>query len=616
MSAQNPGLEEKLASLPTQPGCYIYKDDAGVIIYVGKAVNLRNRVRSYFQKGAKHSLKTRKLVSRTADLDVIVVDNELEALILECNLIKQHRPQYNIRLRDDKQYPYLMLTMTEPFPRLLYTRRVKQDGNRYWGPFTNSGAVWESMRLIYKLFPLVTCRKKWTNAVQQRPCLYYHMGQCPHAPCAGLADAAEYRAVVDDVALFLDGKQDKLVKQLKAQMEQASEDLEFEKAARLRDQIVAVETLVERQKVITSTSVDQDVVALVNEQGEAAVQLFFIRGGKLVGQDQFVLDGVDAEAGIEEATAEFIKQYYQDASYVPSEIILPTQVEEMKIIEQWLRTKRGRKVTLTVPERGEKKHLLEMASNNAKLALEQMRANASNEYDRTMGALLELQEALEIDTPLERIEAFDISTIQGSFSVGGMVVFEQGKPAKSEYRRFKIRLPVSTGEPNDFAMMREVLTRRLNAAKEGRSKFARLPDLMVIDGGKGQLGVAVEVAKELGVELNLIGLAKQFELIYKPGMAMPVALPRNSKALHLLQRVRDEVHRYSVTYHRTLRGQNATVSVLDGVRGIGPARRRELLKFFGSVSKIKEASVDQIANAPGMTKRLAASVHRMLHGSS
>lgn len=614
MSAKNPGLEEKLASLPSQPGCYIYKDDAGVILYVGKAVNLRNRVRSYFQKGAKHSLKTRKLVSRTTDLDVIVVDNELEALILECNLIKQHRPQYNIRLRDDKQYPYLMLTLTEPFPRLLMTRRVKQDGNRYWGPFTNSGAMWESMRLIYKLFPLVTCRKKWTNAVQQRPCLYYHMGRCPHAPCAGLANPGEYRAVVDDVALFLDGKQDKLVKQLRAQMEQASEDLEFEKAARLRDQLIAVETLVERQKVISSNSTDQDVVALVNEQGESAVQLFFIRGGKLVGQDHFILDGVDAEAGIAEATAEFIKQYYQDASYVPSEIILPAQVEEMNIIEQWLRQKRGRKVTLTVPERGEKRHLLDMASSNAKLAIEQLRANAANEYDRTMGALMELQEALEIDTPLERIEAYDISTIQGSFSVGGMVVFEHGKPSKSEYRRFKIRLPVSTGEPNDFAMMREVLTRRLSAAKEGRSKFSQLPDLMVIDGGKGQLGIAVEVAKELGVELNLIGLAKQFELVYKPGQAVPLALPKNSKALHLLQRVRDEVHRYSVTYHRTLRGKNATVSVLDGIRGIGPSRRRALLNFFGSVSKMKDATIEQIACAPGMNKRLAGVVHATLHG--
>jgi excinuclease ABC subunit C len=287
----------------------------------------------------------------------------------------------------------------------------------------------------------------------------------------------------------------------------------------------------------------------------------------------------------------------------------------MNIIEQWLRQKRGRKVTLTVPERGEKRHLLEMASNNAKLALEQLRANAANEYDRTMGALMELQESLELDTPLERIEAYDISTIQGSFSVGGMVVFEQGKPAKSEYRRFKIRMPTNTGEPNDFAMMREVLTRRLNAAKEGKSKFARLPDLMVIDGGKGQLGIAVEVANELGVELNLIGLAKQFELVYKPGQAMPLALPKNSKALHLLQRVRDEVHRYSVTYHRTLRGKNATVSVLDGIRGIGPTRRRELLKFFGSVSKMKDASVDQIACAPGMNKRLAKEVHAVLHGA-
>ncbi|MGO8673937.1 MAG: excinuclease ABC subunit UvrC [Capsulimonadaceae bacterium] len=609
-----PGLEEKLASLPTEPGCYLFKDDAGVILYVGKAVNLRNRVRSYFQKGTGHSLKTRKLISRTVDMDVIVVDSELEALILECNLIKQHRPQYNVRLRDDKQYPYLVLTLTEPFPRLLVTRKVKTDGNRYWGPFTNSGAVWESLRLIYRLFPLVTCRKRWDNTPVQRPCLYYHMSLCPQAPCAGMADAAEYGATVDDVALFLDGKQEKLTRQLRAQMEEASDNLLFEKAARLRDQIAAVETLIERQKVVADNGADQDVIALVNDAGDSAVQVFFIRNGKLVGQDHFVLDGVDSETSIGEATAEFLKQYYQDAAYVPREIILPAHVDDAAIIEQWLRSKKGRKVILTVPERGEKKHLLAMASANAKLAIEQLRANAAYEYDRTMGALMELQEALEVDTPLERIEAYDISTMQGSHSVGGMVVFEQGKPAKSQYRRFRIRMPVQTGEPNDFAMMREVLTRRLKEAKDGNKKFARLPDLMVIDGGKGQLGVAIDVAREMDVELNMIGLAKQYELIFRPGHSAPLALPTNSRGLQLLQRVRDEVHRFSVTYHRTLRAKSATRSVLDDVPGIGPARRKELLKFFGSVDKMRSATVDDIAAAPGMSKRLAGAVHRMLHG--
>ncbi len=614
MAAIPPTLEEKLKSLPTSPGCYLYKDDKGEIIYVGKAVNLRSRVRSYFQKGANHSPKTRKLVQRIADMDIVVVDSELEALVLECNLIKQHRPHYNIRLRDDKHYPYLVLTLNEPFPRLLVTRKVKQDGSKYFGPFTNSRAVWESLRLLYRLFPMVTCRKRWDNTPQQRPCLYHHMGRCPHAPCAGLGNKEEYRRMIDDVALFLDGKQDKLVKQMRAEMNTAAENLEFEKAARLRDQIVAVETLIERQKVVSTNAADQDVVAIINEDGKSAVQMFFIRAGKLIGQEHFLLDGTEDDDNMEHATAEFVKQYYQEASYVPKEIILPAHVEETVIIEQWLRQKKGTKVTLTVPERGEKKQLLEMASTNAKLALEQIRQSAAGEHDRTIGALMELQDALGLDSPPERIEAYDISTIQGSFSVGGMVVFEDGKPAKNEYRRFKIKRPTPTGEPNDFAMMREVLTRRLTEAKEGHAKWAKLPDLMLIDGGKGQLAVAVAVAAELEFELNMIGLAKQFELVYTPGKSDPLVLPKNSQALFLLQRIRDEVHRYSVTYHRQLRGKNATLSVLDTIPGIGQTRRRELLKFFGSVDKLKHASVDEIANAPAMNRRVAASVHKLLHG--
>ncbi len=609
-----PTLEEKLKSLPTSPGCYLYKDALGEIIYVGKAVNLKNRVRSYFQKSAGHTAKTRKLVSRIADVDIMVVDTELEALVLECNLIKQHRPHYNVRLRDDKHYPYLMLTLSEPFPRLLVTRKVKTDGNKYFGPFTNSRAVWDSLRLIYRLFPLVTCRKPWDNTPVQRPCLYHHMGRCPHAPCAGLGNKEEYRRMCDDVALFLDGKQDKLVRQIRAEMEQAAEDLEFEKAARLRDQLAAVETLVERQKVVSTNQVDQDVVALVNDQGKSAVQMFFIRNGKLIGQEHFLLDGMEGEEGIHDATAEFVKQYYQEAAYVPQEIILPTHVDETVIIEQWLRQKKGTKVTLTVPERGEKKHLLEMAATNARLALDQMQATATAEHDRTLGALLELQDVLNLDSPPERIEAFDISTIQGSNSVGGMVVFQDGKPLKSDYRRFKIQKPTPTGEPNDFAMMREVLTRRLKEAQSGNPKFSTLPDLMLIDGGKGQLGVAVSVAAELGLEINMIGLAKQFELVYKPGSSDPLVLPRNSQALFLLQRVRDEVHRYAVTYHRTLRGKNATMSVLDTIPGIGPTRRRALLSFFGSVEKLKGASVEQICHAPAMNRKLAATIHKMLHG--
>lgn len=615
MAARKTDLEEKLQTIPQLPGCYLFKDATAEVIYVGKAVNLRNRVRSYFQRGQQHSPKTRKLVSRVVDFDIVVVDNELEALVLECNLIKQHRPIYNIRLRDDKQYPYLLLTVTEPFPRLLATRRVKNDGNRYFGPFTNAGAMWDSMRLIYRLFPLVTCRKRWNNTPVQRPCLYHHMGRCPEAPCAGLANPDEYQKTVEEVTLFLEGKQDRLIAQLRREMETASEDLQFERAARLRDQIRSVETLVERQKVVSASGADQDVVALVSEGGLSAVQMFFIRGGRLIGQEHFVLEGADSDDSAAVATSDFIKQYYQDAPFIPREIVLPEQVEEALIIEQWLRLKKGTKVALTVPERGEKRHLLEMAEANAHVVLEQLRANTAVERDRTIGALMELQDVLGLDGPPERIEAFDISTIQGSSSVGGMVVFMGGKPAKSEYRRFRIKMATATGEPNDFAMMREVLTRRLQEARSGNLKFADLPDLMLIDGGKGQLGVAVEVAAQAALSLNMIGLAKQHEIVYRPDNPEPLILPRNSQALFLLQRIRDEVHRFSVSYHRNVRAKNATLSVLATIPGIGNVRRRELLKHFGSVAKIKCASVSEIAAAPSMGRKLATEIHRILHGS-
>jgi excinuclease ABC subunit C len=611
-------LQEKLKSLPTGPGCYIYKDDAGAVIYVGKARNLRNRVRSYFQKSTNLPMKTRRLVEKVADLDLIITDSELEALILECNLIKEHRPYYNVRLRDDKHYPYLVLTLKEMFPRLLVTRRVhKGDGNRYFGPFTNSRAVWDSLRLIYRLFPLVTCRKIWTNKREQRPCLYHHMGRCPHAPCAGLADIAAYRQVSEDVAMFLEGRQDVLLRKMRVDMDCASEILEFERAGRIRDQIVAVEALIARQKVLSVNGTDQDVVAIVMDNGSAAVQMFFIRNGKLIGQEHFLLDGTTDEDGMEEAASEFIKQYYQEAQYVPSEIILPTHLEETDIIEQWLRQKKGTKVTLTVPERGSKKNLLEMASTNAKQALDEIKQNSARELDRTMTSLAELQDALNMEDLPERIEAFDISTIQGRFSVGGMVVFEEGKSAKSEYRRFRIQLPESIGEPNDFAMMSEMITRRLNEAKEGNPKFSRLPDLILIDGGKGQLGAARQAAIAAGYpDLQMIGLAKQFELIFLPGQPDPLVLPKNSLALLLLQRVRDEVHRFSITYHRTVRGKNAIMSVLDEIPGVGPARRTALFKHFGSVEQLKKATMNDIADAPQMNRKVAAAVYNSLHAGA
>ncbi len=606
-------LSQKLENLPTNPGCYLYKDKEGTIIYVGKAVNLRNRVRSYFHKSADHSPKTKRLVAQIADMEWIVTDTELEALILECNLIKKHRPKYNIRLRDDKHYPYLQLTTSEPFPRLLITRRVKQgDGNKYFGPFTNSHAVYETSRMVYRLFPLVTCRKYWTNTENQKPCLYHHMGRCPEAPCANLADKGRYGQAVKDVELFLSGRQDKLIKDMERQMEAAAEDLQFERAAKLRDQINSLRTVAERQKVVNTTQGDQDVIAVVNDEAGACVQMFFIRGGKLIGQEHFLLEG--GEDGLEEATSEFVKQYYQDASFVPSEILLPAHVEEMEIMESWLRQKKGAKVTIQAPKQGEKKRLIEMAATNARLALDQIKAQSAAEQDRADTALRQLSEALDMpDNLLTRIEAYDISNVQGRHAVGGMIVFERGKPKKAEYRRFKIENP--SGDPNDFAMMYEVLTRRFSQMADGNPKFTPEPDLILIDGGKGQLNVAQDAMKQFGYDFPMIGLAKQFELVFVPGRDEPIELPRNSPALFLLQRVRDEVHRFAITYHRAVRGRAAQMSVLDEIPGIGPTRRRALLKFFGSVEKMRQASAADLAKAPGMNSKVAQELHDYLRAS-
>ena len=612
-------LAQHLENLPTNSGCYIYKDKDGTIIYVGKAINLRNRVRSYFQKSANHSPKTRRLVENIVDMEWIVTDTELEALILECNLIKKHRPKYNIRLRDDKHYPYLQLTTSEPFPRLLITRRVKQaDGNKYFGPFTNSHAVYESMNLIYKLFPLVTCRKYWTNTEKQKPCLYHHMGRCPEAPCANMADKERYWQGVKDADLFLSGRQEKLIKELEQKMEDAAEDLQFERAAKLRDQLQSIRTIVERQKVISTTLGDQDVMAVVADDAGACVQMFFIRGGKLIGQEHFLLEGTEGgergEASIAEATTEFVKQYYQDAAFVPTEILLPTYVEESEIIESWLRQKKGAKVTITVPKQGEKKKLIELAATNAQLALDQIKAHSAAEQSRVDGALRQLATALDMpDSLLTRIEAYDNSNVQGRHAVGGMIVFEQGKPKKSEYRRFKIE--TSEGNPNDFIMMYEVLTRRFNQMAENNPKFTPEPSLILIDGGKGQLSSAQAAMKQFGYDFPMIGLAKQFELVFVPGRDEPIELPRNSPALFLLQRIRDEVHRFAITYHRNVRGKAAHMSILDEIPGIGPTRRRELLKFFGSVEKMKRATAEDIAKAPGMNKSAAQAVLDHLRGS-
>lgn len=599
-----PALQAKLKTLPKQPGCYLFKDAQGCVLYVGKAVNLCQRVRSYFQKSAQHTPKTARMVRKIADLEWIVTDTELEALILECNLIKKYRPPYNVLMRDDKSYPYLCLTVREKYPRLLVTRRVRQDGNRYFGPFANSSAVWGVHQLLHRTFPLIPCGKVWDGEPKQRPCLYYHMGRCL-APCAGRANPDEYRQIVQQVALFLEGKGDDLIEQLTAQMEQAAENLEFERAAKLRDQIHALQEVLQRQKVVQPDGVNEDVIALVKDERGACVQMFFIRNGKLLGQRTFFLTE-GAEENPNAIMNEFLKQYYQDAPEVPDKILLPYEITEAQIIAQWLRQKRGRGVEIRVPHRGEDAQLLEMAAHNAELALQSLRQELELQSEWLESAIMELQEALNLPHLPKRIEAFDISNIQGIAPVGSMVVFEDGQPKKSDYRRFRIKWHPES--PDDFAMMQEVITRRLREALSGDEKWRKLPDLMLIDGGKGQLNAALEAIHALGFEIPAVGLAKRHELIILPNVDEPLELPRHSKALHLLQRIRDEAHRFALSYHRKLRDQRAVKSPLDEIPGVGPRRKRMLLRLFGSVDRIREASLEELASVPTMTRKLAQQV--------
>lgn len=610
----NEALKAKVAALPRQPGCYLFKDHHGDILYVGKAVVLRNRVRSYFQKSVNHSPKTVRMVRKIQDLEWIVTDSELEALILECSLIKRHRPPYNVLMKDDKTYPYLVVTMGEKYPRLMVTRRVRKDGSRYFGPFANAGAVWSTHDLLHRTFPLIPCGKVWSGEPVQRPCLYHHMGRCL-APCAGLVDQETYRGVIQNVTLFLEGKGDDLLKQLGAQMEQAAESLEFERAAKLRDQIRALEEVLQRQKVVNPDGANEDVVAMVKDERGACVQMFYIRGGKLIGQRHFLLDSSGDENPGEIVQA-FLKQYYLDAPEVPEKILLPVEIEELKIVNSWLKQRRGASVEMRVPHRGEDAKLLELASKNAELALLSMRQQMDSKADWGEAAMAELQDALGLPKLPQRIECYDISNVQGTAPVGSMVVFENGIAKKSDYRRFRIRWHPEN--PDDYAMMREVITRRLREAMEAeearqagkgsQNGWASLPDLMLIDGGKGQLNAALEAMRALGFELPAAGLAKKMELVILPEQEEPVALPTHSKALHLLQRARDEAHRFALTYHRKIRDKRATKSVLEEIPGVGPRRRRMLLRLFGSVDKIKEASVEEIASAPTMTHKLAEQI--------
>ncbi len=615
MSTPSEHIQGVLDTLPTKPGCYIMKDANGTIIYVGKAINLRNRVRSYFHSAAELDAKTSRLVSHIADIEWIVVGSELEALILEMNLIKKHRPRYNIRLKDDKRYPYIKIHWASPFPKVTVTRIMANDGSRYYGPYTSVWAVHQTLDVLRRIFPYLTCDRVITGN-DPRACLYYDIKLCT-APCIGAINQKDYRQLIDDLSQFLEGNTEAIVSRLQQEMETAAENLKFETAAQRRDQLNAIEKVVERQKVISDEEKDTDVIAMARANGEACVQTFFIRGGKLLGREYFILEGTE-EASDSEIIAQFIKQFYAEAASVPAELLLPQEVEEAQIIKQWLNKRRGgRPVEIRLPHGQTSQELLDMALENAVETLRALRSQWEADTNRQTEALNDLQQALHLPEPPNRIECYDISNTQGTAAVGSMVVFEQGVPNKKLYRRFNIQ---SVCGPDDFASMEEVLERRFKRwkttheqAKVGEKRdesFAVLPDLLIVDGGKGQLSRAVQVLENHGLlgKVPVAGLAKQQEELFVPGRDLSLMLPRHSQGLYLLQRIRDEAHRFAITAHRARRTKIGMASQLDAIPGIGPARRKALLGKFGSIDRIRGATVAELTEVPGITEDLARSI--------
>ncbi|MCX7622536.1 MAG: excinuclease ABC subunit UvrC [Thermomicrobium sp.] len=602
MSRRHDELRERLAAIESAPGVYLMKDAQGTVIYVGKASSLRNRLRSYFGSQAGMDAKTRELVEHIADFEVIRTDTPTEALILENELIKRYRPRYNIMLRDDKTYPFIRVT-NEPFPRVLATRRVVQDGSRYFGPYPSAGAVHRTLDLLKRLFPYRACDIEITGTAS-RPCLYYHIGRCV-GPCIGAVSQEEYRKVIENVVLFLEGRADDVIARLRADMESAAERLEFERAARLRDELRAIEHVLQQQKIVTGTDESFDVLAVAQSAGgDACVQIGFVRNGKLLGSEHYLMAGARVDDPPQAILTSFVQQYYAQASSVPPELVLQHPLEDPDTVADFLARRRGSAVRLTVALEGLRRDLVEMIAKSAQQNLEQYRVRWLNDEQRTTLALEELADALGLDELPRRIECFDISQLQGTNVVASMVVFERGKPKKSDYRRFQIK---TVEGQDDFAAMQEVVFRRYRRAltTEQTEAWQTLPDLILIDGGKGQLNAAREALAALGLTLPIAALAKEHEELYVPGRSAPIVLPRDSQALFLVQRIRDEAHRFAVTFHRARRTRSTLRSRLDDIPGIGPRRRRELLRRFGSVEGIRRASVEEIAAVPGIGRALA-----------
>ncbi|HHU72753.1 MAG TPA: excinuclease ABC subunit UvrC [Clostridiales bacterium] len=616
-------IEEELKKLPPKPGVYIMRDSQGVIIYVGKAISLRNRVRQYFQSSRNLTPKIVSMVERIDHFEYIITDSELEALVLECNLIKEHRPKYNTMLKDDKTYPYIKVTVNEAYPRVLFARQLKKDKAKYFGPYTSVNAVKDIMELLRKLYKIRTCNRNLPRDIgKERPCLYYHMGQCD-APCQGYISQEDYKKNIDQVIEFLGGNYSPVVNMLEEDMIRASERMEFERAAELRDLLGNVKIIANKQKITNTDQIDRDIIAFARNKDEAVFQTFFIRGGKLIGRDNYHVTGVEGESD-GQVMSSFIKQFYAGTPHMPKEIYLSAQPDEEELITQWLSRKKGQKVLIKVPQKGEKEKLVELAGKNAQLIIDQDMDKLKRIEAKTTGALKELAEYLDLPM-IDRIESFDISNTAGFQSVGSMVVYEKGKPKKADYRKFKIK---TVKGPDDYASMYEVLTRRFTHGQreleEIKKKnlnaewgsFTKYPDLILMDGGKGQVGVALQVLSELDLDIPVCGMVKddnhRTRGLYYKNRELPI--DRSSELFRLITRIQDETHRFAIEYHRSLRNKTQVRSILDDIKGIGPTRRRALMKYFQSLERISSAEVEELAQVPSMNQQAAEEVYRFFHG--
>ena len=613
---ENFNIQEELKKLPGKPGVYLMHDEKDAIIYVGKAISLKNRVRQYFQSSRNKGAKIEQMVTHISRFEYIVTDSELEALVLECNLIKEHRPKYNTMLMDDKTYPFIKVTVNEPFPRVMMARRMKKDKAKYFGPYTSAGAVKDTIELIRKLYHIRSCNRSLPKDIgKERPCLNYHIHQC-YAPCQGYISREEYRKSIDEVVRFLNGNYDPILKELEEKMLDASENLEFEKAIEYRELLASVQKIAQKQKITDTAGDDRDIIAMASEGEDAVVQVFFIRGGRLIGRDHFYLKIAENDTK-SEILSSFIKQFYAGTPYIPAELMLPEEIEDQEIIEEWLTTRREHKVRLRIPKKGTKEKLVELAQKNAQMVLKNDKERLKREEGRTIGAVKELEKILGL-TGIIRMEAYDISNTNGFDSVGSMVVYEHGKPKRNDYRKFKIK---SVQGPDDYASMNEVLTRRFEHGLRERQDesetggFQAFPDLIMMDGGRGQVNIALEVLEKLNLHIPVCGMVKddnhRTRGLYFNNVELPI--DRNSECFRLITRIQDEAHRFAMTFHRQLRSKGQVHSILDDIPGVGPARRKDLMRSFENIEAIRNATVDDLKELPSMNEKSAQEVYKFFH---